>query len=390
MRREELLTQLVQDHPEAFEDRQLSLSSRVIRVPSRRLVAVGCDADESSQINGLLDAIHWARWSLGSAEGVAYSFMSGEHPDTALEPLSTLFSALPPSLGVQLQQDFLSVEPVLPQLDADSPRRLEQLRLREQTVLPALHDSIRRQVADPCFQWVRTLTGRDWTGRVDGLRVCRLDDRGVGVVEIGAAPTDGDLRPEQEWFRSIAGADSFQITSDNTIQTVRILQALVDGRRRGLWAQRQLEHLLEARVLRGAVPITIEGEVVQPMDWGWQFPARWAEKGAVRYIDGLGRIGDVPWVVELKVREGGGAGQYLRHAVGQAVLYREFIRRAVGLHPWFEGHGLDPRKCEAVVVMPCSESTEADRQLLNHVRYLADLFSVRVVVLDESWRSPDL
>ena len=390
MRREELLAQLAQDHPEASEDRSLSLSSQVIRVPSRRLVAVGSDAQESTQINGLLDAIHWARWSLGSAEGVTYSIMSGECSDTVLEPLSTLFSLLPSSLGVQLQQDFLPFEQVSPQLDADSPRRLEQLRRLEQADLPVLHNEIQRNVADSSFQWVRTLTGRDWTGRVDGLRVCRLDDRGVGVIEIGRSPADEGLRPEQEWFRSIAGGDSFKITSDNIPQTVRVLQSLVEGRRRGLWAQRQLEHLLEARVLRGAVPISIENEVIQPVKWGWQFPARWAEMGAVRYIDVLGRIGTVPWVVELKVREGGGAGQYFRHAVGQAVLYREFIRRAAGLHPWFQEQGLDPHKCEAVVVMPCSEVAEGDRQLLEHVRYLADLFSVRVVVLDDAWRSASI
>ncbi len=46
------------------------------------------------------------------------------------------------------------------------------------------------------------------------------------------------------------------------------------------------------------------------------------------------RQGSVPWAVEMKVRGGGGVGGYYRHAVGQAVLYRQFIRSA---SPWTRG-----------------------------------------------------
>lgn len=140
--------------------------------------------------------------------------------------------------------------------------------------------------------------------------------------------------------------------------------------------------------MRRAVPIEVDGETIEPVTS--QFPTRWAESGAVRYIDVLGRSGSVPWVVELKVQEGGGAGQYFRHAIGQAVLYREFIRRSEGSAPWFQERGLDHQRCEAVVAMPCSEVSDRNRMLLDHVRYLADIFSVRVVVLDDQWRSADL
>lgn len=388
MKREELLHRFAGDNPETHQDNDLSLSSHVIRVPSRRLVTVGCDAPEEAQIYGLLDAIHWRRWKLQDSAPITFSWHSAESDEQIAEPLSTLCSLLPGDLGIEVQRDFLPFEPVCTSLDADAARRLEQLRRREQAALPQLHCDIEHQVRDPSFHWVRTLAGREWTGRVDGLRVCRLDDHGRGVIQIGAAPEDEVRRPEQEWFHALAGKDIFEIQPDSVSETVRILQGLVEARRRGFWSNRQLEHLLEARVLRGAIPVEVEGTIIEPV--AWQFPARWSELGAVRYIDVLGRTGSIPWVVELKVREGGGAGQYFRHAVGQAVLYREFIRRAEGLHPWFRDKGLDPLECEAAIVMPCSEVTDRDRKLLDQVRSLAEIFSVRVVVLDDVWRSPDL
>lgn len=388
MIRNELLEKFADDGPEAVQDNNLSLSSHLIRVPSRRLAAIASDTKSDVQLHGLLDTIHWRRWGLGDSEPVTFCWMSGESDESLVEPLSTLCSVLPADFGIQVQRDFLPFTTVFNPLDADAPRRLEQLRLLEQTVPSQLHREIEQQLGDPCFRWVRTLTSREWTGRVDGLRVCRLDDQGCGVIQIGAAPEDGVRRPEQEWFHALAGSDLFEIRPDRVAETVRILRGLVDGRRRGLWSNRELEHLLEARVLRRAVPIEVESERIEPVTS--QFPTRWAESGAVRYIDVLGRTGSIPWVVELKVQEGGGAGQYFRHAIGQAVLYREFIRRSEGLAPWFQERGMDHRRCEAVVAMPRSEVSERSRLLLDHVRYLADIFSVRVVVLNDTWRLPEL
>ena len=64
------------------------------------------------------------------------------------------------------------------------------------------------------------------------------------------------------------------------------------------------------------------------MNWGSQFPTKWGPGGKSRYLDALLRDGSTPWAIEMKVQGGAGVGQYYRHAVAQAVLYREFIRRA--------------------------------------------------------------
>lgn len=384
MNRDELLQHFASDTPEAGEDAQLSLSSRTVRVPSQRLLAVGCDETEEVQINGLLDAIHWAKWKLRTEGNVTYSIMSGDSTEAVVDGLSTLMSALPNDLGVQLHQDFEPAKLSLPDLDADSLRRLEQLRSRERFVLPAIHERISQQIGSPNFSWVRTLTGKTWTGRVDGLMVCRLDDNGLGSIQIGGANNNA----VGERFRFLAEADSYPITPNNLPAATAILASLANDRRIGVLSKCQLEHLLEARVLRGAVPVSVRGETLEPVSW--QFPTRWSEFGNNRFIDVLGRIGDTPWVVELKVREGGGGGSYFRHSVAQAVLYREFIRRAEGLHPWFHERQLDPLKCQAVVAFPCSHETERDQQLVSHVRYLADLFGVEVALIGDDWRNPAL
>ena len=107
------------------------------------------------------------------------------------------------------------------------------------------------------------------------------------------------------------------------------------------------------------------------------FPTLWSHThGArARYVDVLMRSNDIPWVVELKVNSGG-KGKYYRHAIAQVVLYREFIRTATWIHPWFEDQGLDPQKCQAVVAFP-TEGEDPRR-----LRALASLFEVNVTTLE--------
>jgi len=71
--------------------------------------------------------------------------------------------------------------------------------------------------------------------------------------------------------------------------------------------------------------------------------------GGTKILDALMRLGDTPYVVELKETSGSRLGQYYRHAITQAVLYREFVRRAEKIHSWFINKKLDPYKTRAVV-----------------------------------------
>ena len=85
----------------------------------------------------------------------------------------------------------------------------------------------------------------------------------------------------------------------------------------------------------------------------------------------------------MKVEGGAGVGQYYRHAVAQAVLYREFIRKAEPLHPWFKARGLDRRGCQAAVVVPRLTNPRHE-QWRDHVTGLCEAFEVEFVEVDPS------
>jgi hypothetical protein len=91
------------------------------------------------------------------------------------------------------------------------------------------------------------------------------------------------------------------------------------------------------------------------------------------------RNSDVPWVIEIK--DSKSAGEYLRHGVVQAVLYREYIRKAEHLHPWFKERDLAAEKCEAAVAFPALKPS--NKAELEHVNDLATLFDVRVIELPD-------
>jgi len=152
------------------------------------------------------------------------------------------------------------------------------------------------------------------------------------------------------------------------------------------------EHMLESAVLNQRVPVEIApgGPVLEPVAPApqppFQFPALYAHDGPARYIDAVMRHDDSLWVVELKVGSQG-EGQYYRHALTQALLYREFIRSAVELHPWLINNmpGLatsGPLWCQAAVAFPKLQSRR--KNLLSRLRETALQLGVRVIELPQT------
>jgi hypothetical protein len=98
-----------------------------------------------------------------------------------------------------------------------------------------------------------------------------------------------------------------------------------------------------------------------------------------RYLDALladdaGR----PWAVELKDQDaGGGHGKYLRHGIGQAVLYRHYIRSTEALDPWFQLYGLDRSECQAALAFPTAAAST--KPVIEQLRTLAALYDVEVI-----------
>lgn len=111
-----------------------------------------------------------------------------------------------------------------------------------------------------------------------------------------------------------------------------------------------------------------------------QFPTLWGDVSAPRrYLDALlsddaGR----PWAIELKDQDaGGGHGAYLRRGIGQAVLYRYFIRTSGDLEPFFSRYELQRTQCQAALAFPSAPLAAAKR--VQRHRDLAERFSVTTI-----------
>jgi hypothetical protein len=111
-----------------------------------------------------------------------------------------------------------------------------------------------------------------------------------------------------------------------------------------------------------------------------QFPTLWGNvTKPARYLDALLADGDGrPWAVELKDQDaGGGHGAYLRHGIGQAVLYRHYIRTTEELDPWFASHGLARTGCCAALAFPIA--APGAKATVGLLQDLARCFMIEVV-----------
>lgn len=79
----------------------------------------------------------------------------------------------------------------------------------------------------------------------------------------------------------------------------------------------------------------------------------------------------------VKDQKAGGHGVYLRQGIGQAVLYRHFIRSADAFAPWFTHHGLDRVGCRAALAFPIAAAGAA--KTIDRLRDLAARYDVEVI-----------
>jgi hypothetical protein len=97
------------------------------------------------------------------------------------------------------------------------------------------------------------------------------------------------------------------------------------------------------------------------------------------------QCGNTPYVVELKESSGNSRGQGFRHAITQAVLYREFIRRTRKVHSWFEKRGLNPVECSAIVAFPefTNNNEIVNKRLLDQINKVGNAFDVEIVEIKD-------
>ena len=361
-------------------DKTNSVSSQVIRCryDGRRTMAVASDTSTETCIGACLDLLdmqlHEGHTYAGApvATDQVTLIVADRASSEALDAIGSILAALtsPLTVAVLTAQDSSPPEQI--QLGAadfsQSAKAGDYLTLMQNlnTGPPELLLSIHTRVGRPELRAYPQLTSNPWWSlRLEGLEVGRFRPNS-GWLDVGKAGPTGNIGPARKaWQEATAASSRLDVSPDPTSieAAVRALSAFADA-----WLPaaghattgRQNEHALESRILRGHCPIVADSTELQLMqpdpvtNWGSQFPTRWGftTGNAARYLDALLRDGDVPWAVEMKVQGGGGVGQYYRHAIGQAVLYRHFIRSADPLDPWFAARGLTRTKCKAAVVIP--------------------------------------
>lgn len=393
----------------AKPDYQLSLSSKLVRfrwndVPT---VAVGSDADGKTRINAVLDAVAMAIGG-SPAEGTAHlllgtSAAGADDPSVKehLDAIGTLVTELrsAPHVRVWTLEDGgepseLALAPA--QFTTATPTRWANLLTAAATtptsgMAAAVAAAMQPRPSFALYPKLSSLkSSQPWQMRLDGLEIGRS---GVASTTLRLASKDltKPNEPRMSW-QQVVGPEPLTFGLDQLADLVAVVDELiaawtVAGNSNAVLGHGQAEHALEAHVLSGRLILNGGGGPLRPavpfLDGtlaAAQFPTLWGDvTRPARYLDALladdaGR----PWAVELKDQDaGGGHGAYLRHGIGQAVLYRQYIRSASALDPWFERHELKRTQCRAALAFPVAAASTG--KTIARLSDLAARYDVEVV-----------
>lgn len=402
-------------------DRQRSLSSTLLRFRwnDAITIAVGIDALGKTRISAVLDAV---AMFLGQPEPpeTTVHLVLGTGPEGVEDPsiqehlgaIATLVTELrgPPEFRVWTLapgEDPTEVTIAPPTLTTGTPARWSKLLMTAaSTPVLGMAAAVAEALSGcPSFALYPKLSSLDsaepWQMRLDGLEIGRS-----GATRTTLRLASNDLtrpnEPRSSWLR-IVGPDPIHFTPERLNDLVVLIDQLITAWTRtdspgAVLGHGQVEHALEAHVLSERLVLeTVTGPLRSAVRFrsgvlaAAQFPTLWGDvTRPPRYLDALMADRDGrPWAVELKDQEaGGGHGAYLRHGIGQAVLYRHYIRSAEELDPWFELHGLKRTECQAALAFP--RATLSSAKVIERLRTLAALFDVEVIEFTRpgSWGPP--
>jgi hypothetical protein len=354
------------------------------------LAAVVESYSAKTQISALLDLIDLHLSGKGAGNGIAL-LLDQPHPE-ATAALEVLRDAATLDVPVHLlRYDGHAWVPTAPSnfdhAIADPHYRRWPRLLGADFTVPDLVTDLVNAVGLPDVRAYPQLTaGGEWSIRVEGLQVGRVLANGTGWLDVGKLGKTGEHGPERSTWLEVSprGRLPFDTASLATAAD-KIREFATTWRARA--GGEQNEHVLESRILRGAVDVIVDGRKLDlirdddgVVNWGSQFPTKWGPGRPARYLDALLRDPvdpRVPWAIEMKVRLS--EGQYYRQAVAQAVLYRHFIRLAEPLHFWFRPYGLDATRCRAAVVVPEFRSSTWQARL----EALCSVFEVALAMVPE-------
>ena len=320
-----------------------------------------------------------------------------------LGALATLVRVLGPRQEVTLPLDMNGATPTAPRFREAGVRWIE--RLERASTKPDIADQLDAESGPVPLTWYPpSLYGRSWSGRVDGLQVCSIGEgEARGVLTVGSPGSRERSEAHAAFLQVVEAVDPrlqgmaevrFAVEPREDEVTVTeagaIVEGLVASRRSGALRRFEPEHALEARILAGETRVEVGGRILRPLRGVGQLPTLWSDEPRERAkpLDVL--LWEAParpseagtlWVLEIK-DSGLGRGSYYRHAVGQVVLYREFLRQAEQLWPLFhsESRPLNPASCEGAIAFP-RDARDDWPDLRADVEYVAELFGVRVVEL---------
>jgi hypothetical protein len=369
-------------HVDVTPDKVNSVSSAVARCVYDGDRAVAAASDTKTQIGALLDLVdlhlHGADRVAGApvrADRVTCLVVEDDPASEAIDALRTLAACLRAPFEVRLLRvttdgtvrPVASGTPDLSDIDRYRYKRWRGLLAGIDDGPPTLVRDVIAAAARPELRAYPMLSGKGtWSLRVEGLEVGRFGP-GEGVLGVGKDGKTGKKSAKRQAWIDVAGHEPVHVKPETAQAAGRLIdrfaQAFLGESNDGVKKPKQDEHALESRVLRGVVQLILDDgtrlELLtrtadELVNWGSQFPTRWGrpKSSSARYLDALLRVDRTPWAVEIKVDGGGGTGRYYRHAVAQAVLYREFIRHATPLSQWFARHGLDQCECRAAVAVP--------------------------------------
>ena len=300
-----------------------------------KLAAVVESPKSKIQISALLDLVDLHLNGRPSPTGLAL-LLDAPAPEAvgALEAIGNAMSGEIPVDLLQLEGDqWLPIPPS--GFDASDDRAHYKhwtgyLKLDFRVPL-LVNDLIRTTKLAELRAYPQLTAKEEWSVRLEGLEVARIKcaSGSLGVGELGRF---GEVSPERKCWLDITGTDArIPIDAGSVVEAADLIRRFAQ-RWAAIAGGKQNEHVLESRILRGSVPVRVHGgtlALIKPdiaVNWGSQFPTIWGPSGRARYLDALLRDPidpRVPWAIEMKVNRS--EGQYYRHAVAQAVLYRHFI-----------------------------------------------------------------
>jgi hypothetical protein len=363
------------------------VSEKVIRCEAgdTLIAGMGSDRGKDDQIHLVVDAVHLCLQGEKKVLRLIFGRRKDENAQAEVENAVALMTeSIKILLKIETEVDF--EKKLFQSLPFDNHHNWMD-NLSGERDIPDLAKDLETSIHNALFKWYRPVTGQYWSGLVGGLEVCKLDLAGQnGKLSVGRPGKYEDGQARKEFLAIIAheniNENPFPFSRPQIDKVASIIRAIAKLREKGALSEVQREHLLESQVLSEKIKIVVKEGTLESVckDHPFQFPTLWAPLASPRFVDALMRLGDIPYVVELKESSGTSLGQGYRHAITQAVLYREFVRSAKKVHPWFLKRGLNPGKCRAVVAFPELLRDHKKKQMLLMQHAMAgNAFGVEIV-----------